>query len=600
MTTIIDPTATFEDAKELIAKIETNWESVKLPHKLVSAFICAWEKYTGHPALRATGMTRLHTSSDRSENIADVDLSLGIAVSPLRALLHGYKKTAKDIAARSSVDAFLVEYKSKVQGTPACWPELESAIDSSSDVTAEEKALLKSFLTDSEKFYDIKGITRDDFATPALCRASGKRVDRFSIIDQIAAAAHLDPDIYSMLLEFINNVDSKAVAPASELKLDDLIPSNFTSSLLAKPFTIITGASGTGKTRLAKDIAKYLSNTEGTNSATVAVGADWTDNRSVLGFVNYLRTVKQDQVEYPVYQSTPILDLMLAASEDTTTPYFLILDEMNLSHVERYFADFLSVMEQDPGVLELHKEGDRKLPRHEGDLKGVPPQISYPSNLFVIGTVNIDETTYMFSPKVLDRANVIEFTVETGAIESFLKAPTTYPEIEVAAPGIAAGFLTLAKQARNLEIAKLPQASTDSIANHLLNLFAILKDGRFEFAFRTAKEVNAYLRVCRHLSADQGTWDSEGWKQDLDDQILQKLLPKLHGSMGRIGGLLAELADYCHTGTYTERTENSAGIQLKTAANLVATDSTPFPKSLAKLKAMIRTLQDEQFVSFIQ
>ena len=100
----------------------------------------------------------------------------------------------------------MVEYKSKVQGTPACWPELESAIDSSSDVTSEEKALLKSFLTDSEKFYDIKGITRDDFATPALCRASGKRVDRFSIIDQIAGATNADPNIYKLFVEFIAEI----------------------------------------------------------------------------------------------------------------------------------------------------------------------------------------------------------------------------------------------------------------------------------------------------------------------------------------------------------------------------------------------------------
>ena len=127
-----------------------------------------------------------------------------------------------------------------------------------------------------------------------------------------------------------------------------------------------------------------------------------------------------------------------------------------------------------------------------------------------------------------------------------------------------------------------------------------MKDGRFEFAFRTAKEINAYLRVCHHLSSDKDSWQSNSWQKDLDDQILQKLLPKLHGSMGRIGGLLAELADYCHKGTRPEKAENASRIQLKTAAELKATESTPFPKSLAKLQAMIRTLQDEQFVSFIQ
>ena len=420
-------------------------------------------------------------------------------------------------------------------------------------------------------------------------------------VEELAAYAFSDTSNPDDIKLICNQLTIKPpVLIGNKVTPPEMMNTTLHRSLITKPFTILTGASGTGKTRLAKDITKYLSNAEGTNSATVAVGADWTDNRSVLGFVNHLRTVEKGGVKIPIYQSTPILDLMLAATAGITTPYFLILDEMNLSHVERYFADFLSAMEQDDGVLELHKEGEQILPRYAGDEQGVPHQINYPQNLFVIGTVNIDETTYMFSPKVLDRANVIEFTVAKDTIESFLKAPTTYPEIETATPGIAEGFLTLAKQARNLDVAELPKATTDRIASHLLDLFVILKDGRFEFAFRTAKEINAYLRVCRHLSTDQGTWDSEGWKQDLDDQILQKLLPKLHGSMGRIGGLLAELADYCHTGTYTERAENAASIQLKTAGNLVATDSTPFPKSLAKLKAMIRTLQDEQFVSFIQ
>src|SRR5690606_24433993 len=95
-------------------------------------------------------------------------------------------------------------------------------------------------------------------------------------------------------------------------------------------------------------------------------------------------------------------------------PYFLILDEMNLSHVERYFADFLSVMES-KDFIKLHSS--------EVDINQVPSKIEWPINLFIIGTVNIDETTYMFSPKVLDRANVIEFRVDKDDIKRFLESP---------------------------------------------------------------------------------------------------------------------------------------------------------------------------------
>ena len=102
-----------------------------------------------------------------------------------------------------------------------------------------------------------------------------------------------------------------------------------------------------------------------------------------------------------------LLDLILESSkiENSNKPYFLILDEMNLSHVERYFADFLSAMESNE-LISLHKSDDEN---YKDDVVIVPKSIELPNNLFVIGTVNIDETTYMFSPKVLDRANVIEF-----------------------------------------------------------------------------------------------------------------------------------------------------------------------------------------------
>lgn len=374
--------------------------------------------------------------------------------------------------------------------------------------------------------------------------------------------------------------------------------------LLAKPFTILTGASGTGKTKLAISLAKYLSNTDQSNYEIVAVGADWTDNRNVLGFVNHLHPDEAG----PRYQSTPILDLLLRASDDSEVPYFLILDEMNLSHVERYFADFLSAMEQKNGPLKLHSES-RDLRRSGETEADVPPTLDYPENLFVIGTVNIDETTYMFSPKVLDRANVIEFTVSEEEIGAFLANPEPYPEIETAEQGVAESFLVLAKQAREMGCTRLPEESAAKISRHLLDLFNILKAERFEFAYRTAKEINIYLQVCHHLAENQTDWaqvkpipleEKEAGKSncltDLDDQILQKLLPKLHGSVGRIGKLLARLAHYCQSGEL----KADVPTQLDAAAQLEATATTPFPKSLAKLQSMIGTLKEEQFVSFIQ
>jgi len=385
----------------------------------------------------------------------------------------------------------------------------------------------------------------------------------------------------------------------SGFNFNDKLLKGFLASLISKPFTILTGASGTGKTKIAELLAKHLSDEDGSSNAIVPVGADWTDTRNVLGFVNHLRDDGSGSGQ-PIFQSTQVLDLLLNAEQNPDYPHFLILDEMNLSHVERYFSDFLSVMEQNDGKLKFHSEGDLRLLRSSDDKVGVPQALAYPKNLFVIGTVNIDETTYMFSPKVLDRSNVIEFSVTAEDLSAYLDDPKAYSEIEQSQEGIAEGFLDLARKSKNSEWEQLPSAPAKLIADHLLKLFKILKDGRFEFAYRTAKEVNTYLRVCRHLADDSDAWDAGTWNEDLDDQILQKLLPKLHGSMGRIGGLLAALAAYCHKGAIeAETAQAQTKIQLDEALQFNEGDAV-FPKSLKKLQAMIQTLRDEQFVSFIQ
>ncbi len=368
------------------------------------------------------------------------------------------------------------------------------------------------------------------------------------------------------------------------------------TSLLAKPFAILTGASGTGKTKQAKDLAKHFSkDTEGSNYEVVAVGADWTDNRATLGFVNYLT-----HEEYPIYQSTPIVNLLLRASKDLNTPYFLILDEMNLSHVERYFADFLSVMEQKDGMLQLHSEGNPlQNSAIEQDL--VPAELDYPTNLFVIGTVNIDETTYMFSPKVLDRANVIEYKVKKNELGEFLLDPQEPGEIAPAGAEQAEQFLALARVIRGEEsseiVKTLEENQLDAVQKDVLSLFELMQARRFEFAFRTANEVSRYLKVSRHLSADQAAWDEGGWRVSLDEQILQKVLPKLHGSIGRVGKLIAQLAHFAYSPESSKYNE-----MLSDVSGLGSKDDAPrpvFPQSLAKLKEMAETLREEQFVSFI-
>jgi len=296
----------------------------------------------------------------------------------------------------------------------------------------------------------------------------------------------------------------------------------------------------------------------------------------------------------PVYQSTHLLDLLMRARATESKPFFLILDEMNLSHVERYFADFLSAMESKAAELDLHSEGGKaeQLPVEPGGQAVVPRKLSIPSNVFVIGTVNVDETTYMFSPKVLDRANVIEFRMPDGAVKSFLAAGES-GSLD-AGDGLAERFLSLSKQAR---ADQLPDpgdgASAKDLSAALDGVFSIMRDARLEFGFRTINEIRRYVRVDYALTQDKSKWD---WKNAFDAQLLQKILPKLSGSRRRLEDLLVRLAVFCESGKAP-----SAGTNMPAQLQSVPVKrQTPvFKKSYRKLCDMLDAVRRDQFVSFI-
>ena len=301
------------------------------------------------------------------------------------------------------------------------------------------------------------------------------------------------------------------------------------ASLITKRFCILTGLAGSGKTKLAEAFAMWLCESAD-QYRVVAVGADWTSNENLLGYV--------DALNAGAYQlpSNGVLDLIIKARNDTKKPYFLILDEMNLSHVERYFADFLSAMESSNSKLRLHGVAGNLM----AGKTTVPHEVALPNNLFIIGTVNVDETTYMFSPKVLDRANVIEFRATRDQMASFLDDPTGINLKALEHQGAAFAQAFVQRSNADADIATLvddagtaygPQLKAD-----LLVPFMALAAMGAEFGFRSAKEITRFMVIHKELS---GT----GWqyKDALDAQVLQKLMPKLHGSARKLDGVLKEL-----------------------------------------------------------
>jgi 5-methylcytosine-specific restriction protein B len=310
----------------------------------------------------------------------------------------------------------------------------------------------------------------------------------------------------------------------SGLIFDQQLVRRFAASLCTKPFVICSGLSGSGKTKLAQAFAKWIS-ADKSQYKIVPVGSDWTNREPLLGYPNAL-----DNLEYVVPENG-VLELMIRAklnyenSSEPTKPYFLILDEMNLSHVERYFADFLSTMES----------GD-EIPLHTIDKErnDIPQTIKLPKNLFIIGTVNIDETTYMFSPKVLDRANTIEFRLTESDLIKFISSERKMNLDVLSSQGsnMSNGFIKLAVSETDKKLL--------SKSNDLVLFFTELKKSGAEFGYRTASEIGRLMKILEIL----------GEKDDslLDIAIMQKLLPKLHGSRSKLTNTLTTLAKFCVDG----------------------------------------------------
>lgn len=301
----------------------------------------------------------------------------------------------------------------------------------------------------------------------------------------------------------------------------------------------------------------------------VPVGANWTDNTNIIGYYNVITNE---------YQSTPAYDFIQKAENDSGNPYFLILDEMNLSHVERYFADFLSAIES----------------KEEIPLYGEDRTIKLPENIFIIGTVNVDETTYMFSPKVLDRANTIEFdtldaidymnnNINTrdfnGNIE-YLQSPLIDSDIsDLNIEELKEILFNISYEGNSL---------WDILANELTIFQKTLKSSGFDFGFRVINEILRFMIVSWKYENSPTEWDN--WQRYFDAQIKQKILPKLHGSEKAIGEVLIKLFNNC----LNNRDNNENPKNFK-----VENDNARYPSSAIKLQNMVKVLSQQRYVSFI-
>lgn len=371
--------------------------------------------------------------------------------------------------------------------------------------------------------------------------------------------------------------------------------SSYLTALRTKPFILLAGISGTGKSRIVRKLAQATDDIDTfindedrwkcsrpTNFELIQVKPNWHNSMDVVGF--------QSNIPIPHYEFTPFVDFVVKAWCHENTPFFLCLDEMNLAPVEEYFAEFLSAIESrsigedgefetDPIIKPFDSFGSElagEMMNHFVEMGYDLPKnietrlrkkgLTLPKNLIVMGTVNMDETTFSFSRKVLDRAMSIE--MNEVDYDGFIEGKTEYNiPILTEQNSLFVNRPISAQEVKNgIEV--------QNVMNFLKGVNDILEGTPFKLGYRAANEAILYVAADKVVGTDN-------LNAALDEFTLMKILSRIEGDDSKLvtkdgDKLLEKLNDHF--------------------ANVFGSKETS--KSLAKLDIMIKTLRRDHFVSF--
>ena len=343
------------------------------------------------------------------------------------------------------------------------------------------------------------------------------------------------------------------------------IVENLYLCLKAKPFVILTGIAGIGKSSLARLFAEAMgANTENSRYKQVPVRPDWKDSRGLLGYLDSSGR----------FVPGALNDFIREAVDNPRKPYFLCLDEMNLARVEYYFSEILSVMEtrrdREGRTVTDPLLGDEAFGRDELARERYG-ELYLPENLYIIGTVSSEETAFALSRKVLDRASLIEI----GQVSLHLQnPPRTMPEpIHLGNKFLKSDVLVLANCTRQRDMIQ-------EVVTLLEAMNGILMKANAQIGYRVRDEICFYLLY----NAEYGLMSQE---DGLDHAILQKILPRIQGGGSAVESVLTDLFKIC-AGT---RSGNAV-------RNYAGNRGGLFPKSAEKLSAMVKRFDQEGKTSF--
>lgn len=346
----------------------------------------------------------------------------------------------------------------------------------------------------------------------------------------------------------------------------------YITAIRTKPFLLLAGISGTGKSRIVRELARACWGKDHEESKAhkprnyeiVQVKPNWHDSTELIGYVSRSSGT-------PVFVVGDFLKFVVKAWEEPDVPYFLCLDEMNLAPVEQYFAEFLSVIES----RKLYPDGKIETdPILKPDFEGINVEdgtpilskwyenligqllsecpaeklfalkdqfeiagISIPQNLIVIGTVNMDETTFSFSRKVLDRAMTIEMN-EVDLYGGLAEKHETIGKIE---------FKTVVGDAvEGVDVYETNKDVCDIVIEYLKTVNDKLEGTPFKIAYRTRNEFLLY--VVNNLPYNKDDNNEELSQEDiinraLDEITCMKILPRIEGDVDKTSGVLNGLED---------------------------------------------------------
>jgi len=383
---------------------------------------------------------------------------------------------------------------------------------------------------------------------------------------------------------------------------------SYLTALRTKPFMLLAGISGTGKSRIARKLAQATTTQQyekeedrwkdnrPENFELIQVKPNWHNSMDVVGFFSNISKK---------YEFTPFVEFIVKAWQHKETPYFLCLDEMNLAPVEEYFAEFLSAIESrstdenddyitDPIIKPFknfgEKEGKAMLIQLLGDADPIDKNpvaihfyekgLTLPPNLMVMGTVNMDETTFSFSRKVLDRAMSVEMNEVdydkflSGESEQF-PLLTDMNELLVNRPQRAA------------EVTE--EIESDKVIAYLKDVNTLMEGTPFKLGYRAANEAMLYVAACKKFAGSDYALANA-----LDEFTLMKILSRIEGDDSRLG-IADDDPRIATLGIEASEQHTSLLTCLKAIVHKHIGASSATEK---KIDQMCNTLEREHFVSY--